>query len=250
MQSWVRMPSRWLRQKEADLILPKMVWVGDGKAAQISALMIYIVMVHHARRLDQLDREDVINGDELPYQNGEVNLSYSDMQKITDLSRTMVSAGIKILVGYGLIQRLPESKGLGKKARYIVDDFDGAFGWAKLPMRKLYRSGVITAFGDFNLRKRTELDALKIYLIIVAFRDRNANETRISFDKISDYTGVTRNYIKAALSFLVVQNLIQVDKHLNEGSELMNHNVYRVRHIESTIHAGTSANSFDTKRPS
>ena len=244
MQSWVKLPTRWLRQSNIQLILPTMAWRGDRKSNYIACLMIYIVFVQHARRYTNEDFDDIANEVELPYEDGEVNLSYNDLQEITGLSRVKVSSGIKLLIDYGLISRIGDDNIIGKKARYRLAHCEDRYGWGKLPYRKLYGGGKLRAFQEFHLRKRTELDALKIYLVLIAFRDNQSNSTRISFDKISDYTGVHRSLIKAALSFLVVHNLIQVDKHLNDDSDVRNHNVYRIRHIDPVRHAGTDSNSF------
>lgn len=247
MQSWVKMPTRWLREQDGVKLLPGMKWQGDEKSSHIACLMIFIVFAQHARRFTHEDRADEINDVDLPYVDGEVNLSYNDLQEITGLSRKKVSEGIQLLVRYRLVFRLDEAYVSGARMRYQMPGVSDAFGWGKLPWRRLYSSRKIVAFQDFKLRKRTELDALKIYLIIIAFRDTNSNSTRISFDKITEYTGIHRSYIKAALSLLILHNLIQVDKHLNDDSDVRNHNVYRVRHVDPYRHAGTDANAFDDR---
>lgn len=247
MQSWVKMPTRWLREQHTDKLLPRMKWQGEEKSSYIACLMIFIVFSQHARRYTKADLDDEANEVALPYIEGEVNLSYNDLQEITGLSRIKVAEGVALLVKYKLVSRMDAQYLPGTRMRYQLNGVSDDLGWGKLPWRKLYTGGRMVAFQDFKLRKRAELDALKIYLIIIAFRDTASNSTKISFDKISEYTGIHRSYIKAALSILILHNLIQVDKHLNDDSDVRNHNVYRVRHVDPYRHAGTDANAFDER---
>ena len=44
MKDWVKMPTDWIRNKEAPP-LAKLRWKGENKAAQIAALMLYLAIV-------------------------------------------------------------------------------------------------------------------------------------------------------------------------------------------------------------
>lgn len=110
------------------------------------------------------------------------------------------------------------------------------------------------AFKEFKLRKQVELNALKIYFLIAALRDNQENVARVSYKKISEYTGVSEGSIRSALTFLVHCQLIHIDndplkEKVSEERKLQDYsayedvtrslNIYRLVHVEPYIHRGT-----------
>jgi hypothetical protein len=93
-------------------------------------------------------------------------------------------------------------------------------------------------FRDFHLRRRAELDALKLYYLFIAFRDNATNETFISYDKIAEYTGVERGNIKRGQSLLVTHDLVNVDYARSNASEFGVKNSYRLVGLEPNQHMG------------
>ena len=55
-------------------------------------------------------------------------------------------------------------------------------GWAKLPYKSMYSASTIAAFTDFQLRRVAELDALKLFFLFVARRDRENNVANIGYE--------------------------------------------------------------------
>lgn len=98
----------------------------------------------------------------------------------------------------------------------------------------------VQAFTSFKLRSKVELHALKIYLVIVAFRNNSTNYTQLSYEKISEYAFVQKNDIKSALSLLVTNKLIQIDSISTELNEFSTSNIYRLCHLEVYKHRGTN----------
>ena len=94
MKEWVKMPSDWIRDKDQSL-LPSMKWSGDNKADQIAALMLHIVLVHHANPEPVTDRQDI----------GLVKLTYSELGAIVGISRAKISGGLKLLDKMNRIER-------------------------------------------------------------------------------------------------------------------------------------------------
>jgi hypothetical protein len=107
---------------------------------------------------------------------------------LTGLSRAKVSKGLDALENTKVIEREPDdARSIYKLAYYNV-----SAGWAKLPLKSMYSSGTIAAFMDFRLRRVAELDALKLFLLIVARRNRTTNITNIGHEKIEEYTNIRR----------------------------------------------------------
>jgi hypothetical protein len=197
MREFVKMPSAWITD-QAKPGLSQLKWGGHDNAGKIAALMLYIAIAHHVNQ--EPDREHA--------EAGFAKLSYSDFEKIVGLSRAKISAGLKNLEEQGI---LAINKG-EKTSVYQLVGFNPKQGWAKLPLRNFYHDGSIKVFSEFHLRKKTELNALKMYLLVAAFRHNEINHTVISYEKIHLYTGIPENDIRSAISLLVTWNLIQVDR--------------------------------------
>lgn len=230
MKEWVKLPTEVFRNF-AISPLGKMTWKGQNKSDYIAALMVYIVLVHHVN-----DHDSISAGGK-----GTVTLSYDKLCDLTGVSRTKVSKGLKVLESVSMIE-----KGfIGRANVYSITNFLCKSGWAKLPAKGLYDKGMsrVEAFASFKLRSKIELHALKIYLVIAAFRNNTTNHTQLSYEKISEYSFVQKNDIKSALSLLVANKLIQVDSIPTELNEFSTSNVYRLCHLEVHKHRGTIGRS-------
>lgn len=224
MDDFSKIPTRWMKDDKPETLLRDFKWQGKEKSDYIASLMIYICIAQHVQE-----------------ERGKISMSYSDISGLTDLSRAKVSAGISILKD----KRIISVSGDNKTNSYELLWRENDKGWAKLPVKSMYNKdySCIVPFKDFHLRKKVELDALKLYLILVAFRDEKTNSTVMKYETISDYTGITTNDIKSASSFLVSMNLINVDKSNIEDYEIKRwRNVYRINGINRYRHAGNSPN--------
>jgi hypothetical protein len=207
---WVRLPNGWIEAKG----LRSIRW-NDKGAENVAGLMLLVAIAH---RVDQ------------DYGGGRV--TYDELQKASGLSRTLIASGLQVLTDAGRIERLGKS-GLA------LAEFEPAANYAKLPVRKLYDGEEIIPFQDFTLRNRIELDALKLYLLFASRRDRHANLTNLTYDKIDAYSGVDRQRIKRAIDLLVVRNLVRVDQRPSRVSELGISHGYRLAGLDDYVHAGT-----------
>lgn len=231
MREWVRMPSFWLRD-ENNLPLPAMRWSGPQKADQIAALMLYIVLVHHAN-----DKPNAINPDA-----GMCSMTYTQLSDVTGLSRAKVAGGLKILLKLGVISAV----GTGRKNVFKITNFENRGGWGKLPAKGLYSKEFrrIDAFHTFHLRTKNELNALKVYLMVVALREDASNYAKVGYDKLSRYTGIHRNELKSAISLLINLNLLQVDSGASDVNQYATVNMYRPCYLEAYKHRGTVGRSL------
>ncbi|PAY03171.1 hypothetical protein CKO50_01195 [Pseudoalteromonas sp. HM-SA03] len=226
MKEWSRMPSYWIRD-ENSLPLSKMKWTGCNKADQIAALMIYIVMVHHANDEPTTKHPEV----------GTCELTYTRLSDITGLSRAKIAGGLRVLLNLEIIEDIS----VGRNNIFKITNFENRSGWAKLPAKGLYSKDLsrIEAFHSFHLRRKNELNAMKVYLVILALRSDAKNYAIVSYDKLSMYTGIHRNELKSAISLLINLNLLQVDSGVSDMNEYATVNMYRPCYLEPHKHRGT-----------
>ncbi len=215
LQQWVRLPTTWIRSHG----LRAFRWAGAERSDNTAGLMLLLPIAHHA--------DD---------QTGIAHLTYNELGGATGLSRAKISGGLSVLETHGLIARDVE-----RRSAYQLCNYDPERGWGKLPARRLYASDDdIIAFRHFHLRRPAELDALKLYYLIAAFRDRATNQTYISYDKIAEYSGIERGNIKRGQSFLVTHDLIQVEYAPSSASEHGMKSSYRLVGLEPSKHMGTT----------
>jgi hypothetical protein len=172
---------------------------------------------------------------------GIARLTYDMLCAATGLSRAKLSNGLDVLERIKVVTRTPEGRSTYKLANYNPQG-----GWAKLPARSMYSAGRIAAFDDFSLRRATELDALKLFFLFVARRDRDTNMANISYDKIREYTSIERPRIKAALSFLASLSLVYVEQVPSSVNDHGVANAYRVVGVDSYVHMGTRGRRMDS----
>jgi hypothetical protein len=118
--------------------------------------------------------------------------------------------------------------------------YDPTSGWAKFPASGLHHNGVVRAFTEFRLRRRAELDAMKLYYLFAARRSRQTNPANISYDRIEEYSGVARNHIRGALTVLGANGLVHVERLPSDLSDYGVSNAYRLSHLDPYRDMGTT----------
>lgn len=190
LPQFVKLPSAWIDKGG----LRDFRW-GKNGGDEIAALIVLAVIAHHMAPATGIAR-----------------LGYDALMEKASLSRAKISAGLKILVLRGII----ETNVLGRGS-YHLCGYDPSRNWSMFPARGLYRNDIVEAFKEFRLRRRTELDALKLYFLFAARRDNTRHVAVIGFDKIAEHSGVSTNYIKSATSVLAANSLIHVE-HIKDPS--------------------------------
>lgn len=219
MKEWIMLPTGWIRDGK----LTAFRWTGGGGSANTAALMSLICIAH---AIDDT---------------GETKLTYDQMCLATGLSRAKLSEGLSVLAERGLIERSPSGR-----STFRLVSFNPKAGWGKLPAKRLYRKdGQITGFEDFKLRHPVELAALKIYLLIVAFRANATNLTHLSYDKFEELAGIERSRIKKALSLLINAGLIHIERAPSTANDHAMSNSYRLVGLDPYRHLGTTGRSDD-----
>ncbi len=217
---WTRLPSNWIEQGG----LKYLRWEKGQGGDNIAALMALMVIAHHS------DADT-----------GIASVTYDVMCKATSLSRPKLANGLDILDDVKIIDRAPQGR-----STFRLCNFSREGGWAMLPAKRLYSaSGKINAFVDFRLRSQTELNALKLYFLFVARRGRDTNLANISFDKITEYAGVDRTQIKAAISLLASSSLAYLERVPSNLNSYGVANAYRLAGLDSYRHMGTMGRRMD-----
>lgn len=219
LPSWVKLPNRWIE----DGGLKAFRWTRGEGANEIAALMALTVISHH-----------------IVPDTGIARLTYNAVCERASLSRAKLSAGLDVLSERKLIER-----GVDGRGTYHMADYDPVSGWAKFPAQGLYRNGVVTAFSQFHLRLRSELDALKLYFLFASRRDRQTNMASITYDLIAEYSGVQRDHIRQALSLLAANALVHIEHVPSSWSENGIANAYRLAHLNTSQHMGTTGRRSD-----
>ena len=165
-------------------------------AGSVAALKVYLALCLNATRAPTALLEEA----------GLAKLSYSDLCRLTNLARATVSRGLDILKEKGLI----EARAQGRSTVYKVINFDAKSDWAKLPLKLCSANDNKLAF--FSARNSLHLGALKLYMLILASRQRNQNHAAIGYDRIVEQTGMRRDTIRQAISLLTELKLVVIDR--------------------------------------
>jgi DNA-binding transcriptional ArsR family regulator len=209
---WVRLPTNWINEKR----LSDLRWGRGGSGSNNTAALMSLIAMAHA-------------ADETT---GASRITYTMLGDVTGLSRAKLARGLEILREMGLIERGEE------RSRYKLADYDPNRGWAKLPAKSMYHGDTISAFEDFKLRHRAELDAMKLFLLFIARRSQSTNAANIGYTAIEEYSGIERGRIKTGISLLTSLMLIQVDQVPRFNEPGVSH-AYRMVGIEPYHHMGT-----------
>jgi hypothetical protein len=217
LQPWVKLPTSWIQSTG----LKQFVWKQGEGSDSVAALLLLFPLAHFTSP-----------------DSGEIKLTYDDLNRATALSRTKISSGLTLLEKADVLIR--ETK---HQSRYRLLGYgEEGVPWAKLPAKNLYLSnGELTFRQSMFMRNRAELDALKIYLALVARRDNDKNAVYLSYEKITEYTGVHRNRIKAATSFLAGNGLISMENIKSQVTDLGSALIYRVTHVDPYKNMGTQS---------
>jgi hypothetical protein len=217
----MRLPSGWIDRHD----LKQLSWHYRGKGADNIAALMALTAIAHAADEDT----------------GVARITYDRLCEVTELSRVKLSNGLNVLKRIKLVKPGPDEA----RSTYQLVEYDPSRGWAKFPVRSMYSAGRITAFNDFRLRRRVELDALKLFFLFVARRDQRTNLANIGYEKIEEYSGVKRDNIKPAISFLASLSLVYVEHLPSRANVFGVSNAYRIVGIDPAVHMGTRGRGMD-----
>jgi DNA-binding transcriptional ArsR family regulator len=204
MTAWAKLPNAIA--KGEDLLgtaLSTLSWRGHRTTA-IASLVILITL---AIRLNQSHR-----GKPFPQEANEtrVAVSYNDLCDLTGFAKATVCKALSLLEGMNAI-RIHQQ---GRSNVYELLGVNKGGEWCQLPQDYLIGHGGHTKIQRLNSLPSTliALDAMKVYFLLMVYRNSRFNTTAISYSKITKYTGIRRENIYKALSFLVAHELISVSE--------------------------------------
>lgn len=193
---WGRFPSNWVKEKQ----LMKFPAGLGGKAT--AALKIYLALgMYSSYSANQ----------EFPYP-GSARLSYNELGELIGYSRSYVSIGLQMLQHRNRI--VIEQPGKSQILRF--PDFDPERHWVKIPAKHLYEQpyeATHRRLASLPSRGPSTLNALKLYLTLLTFRNNTSRHSLLSFDNITIYTGIPRKKIRRAVDCLSNYGLCHVDGH-------------------------------------
>lgn len=206
MSIWSKMPSRWVRQGGLKQFRAK------SAGTNAAALKLYMTVAMFANFKAS---PDIV----VP---GFARLSFSNLEDLCNISRQYVGCGLKVLASHELV----DIHKTGNANGYFLTGYDD-IGWAKLPRSYLLEK--TSRFAGLPIRGVLHLEALKLYLALVTFRDNNAQTVWLSYDKIEEYTGIPRRRIRRSIDVLINHEWISLAAHSDGIGDRKATNVYILR---------------------
>jgi len=166
----------------------------------------------------------------------QVVATYEDLMVLTNLSRGPIAKGLELLRELGAITTVKSGNG----CIYTLQGIDKPGHYCELPqghlldgqvvMRRL--RGLHTA-----IKNRSSLDAMKLYMLLLALRDRDWNVTRVSYSVIREYTGMRKEDISVAVQLLQGAQLIRLarDEEVPLKGRQHRHNRYIISGLRGKV---------------
>lgn len=193
LPAFARLPIKWIQSGEVAKFDSRI----DGQAisrteqnSSIAALRLFVSLCMIA-----------------DYHSGQVKTTYPRLIALSGLSRPIVARALKRLVKERLLEKIekPIREGTALQMAGWGEPFHG-----KLPKARLYdgSNSQLLVMHQFEF-SALSLYALKVYLVICAYRDRkNSNIATINYATISRQTGVPLHQIPSSLNRLYHLELI------------------------------------------
>lgn len=207
---WSRLPTAWINQGGLKAFRSRERLLG----ATMAGLKILIAVL--------LTAENNSAAEIGPGQ-GSASLSYDDLMDSTGLSRGSIAQGVALLRDAGIVTVRQE--GRGKRNRYFMRDYGAGDHYTKISNLALYRhpsTTRVTVLCELSTRSEADANALKLYLLLCAVKDRKSAFAMVSYERINEVTGIPEAKIRPAISVLIEHRLIDVDRE-KSTSEKRNH---------------------------
>ncbi|MGG6349140.1 hypothetical protein [Pseudomonas putida] len=206
---WAKMPKGWVTsgglKKFSELNAEKHVDL-VAMNTSLAALKVYLAICTRAN-----------------YHTGIAKTTYEELGNLVGHARNVVGRSLQVLEDGGYIRR-DTGKPRGGSLIYVENWLEEK-SFSKIPKSWLYHGRgpkkdqstenpetTLVKLKAFGLNKRLSLQALKIYVLLLAMRHRDYPDddglTVISYDKIAEYTDVGRHAVSPAITLLMEMNLI------------------------------------------
>lgn len=184
MMKWAKIPSVWIQKGGLKEFTAHRDIV--DKISAIKLFIIFCIKMEHGK-----DGRFTCS------------LTYEQLTEIASLSRSSVRKGLIFLDSKNIIY----SEGVRNKV-YIINNV-GLSGWCKIPIKALMKNAdEIEPFKILFNRYGHELNALKLYLYLLAIRDNDSAFSEVSIGKITTRTGISAKEVRVAFSFMQTMGLL------------------------------------------
>lgn len=155
------------------------------------------------------------------FESGISIISFTKIEEIAGVSRPMIKGALKHLEDVGLIA----IEKIGNRNQYnVILENDDYSQWGKLP-RELVKKSLC----DMPSRGVKSLNALKIYIYLLANRPNDSQTISITYDDFEKELCISRTNIRGALCILVNLGFISITNSI--GTKPWKHNVYKLNGI-------------------
>ncbi|MBC3876646.1 hypothetical protein H8K38_02370 [Undibacterium sp. FT79W] len=160
-------------------------------------------------------------------ENETVLATYEDIQDLLPISRALLAKGLRHLLDLGAITVTRT----GRNSLYTLTGIEVNGKWCMLPQQHLFNKHSylqrLKFFVD-QIKRPSSLHAVKLYMLLLAFRTNGDNIARISYDNIGEYSGMRREDISTAIQALVAAQLVRLDKDEEKARGERMHNRYYI----------------------
>lgn len=236
--AWAKFPSAWVKITESDDLeidddfddsrelsdypagLRTITWRDHGSSGTAALIVLFgLAIISNLSQRGGRKRQGNL-----------VSATYTELENITGLSRAMISRGLRILEEVKAINTEKD----GNRSVYALQGIDEDGKWCAIPQDHLLEgSDYLKRLQGIRetIRRPASLYAMKMYVLLLAFRDRRRNTTRISYNSISRYTGLRRDGISLGWQILASWQLgylaDDAEDPLRKGER--RHNRYKIR---------------------
>ncbi|WP_150685793.1 helix-turn-helix domain-containing protein [Pandoraea iniqua] len=172
-----------------------------------------------------------------------VAVTYSEFEDLTGFSRATISGALELLEGMNAIT----SERVGRRRYYDLPQTAVMGDWCQLPQKHLIggtASGVLRRLTTLPTSRRACLNAMKLYVLLLAYRNRRINIAAIGYDKIMELTGMRRQDIPEASSLLVAHELIRAQGETDDMQIEYRSKRYRVIGLEAVVGGMVASTAF------
>lgn len=130
--------------------------------------------------------------------------TYDYLESVAGVSRPMIKKALLKLEKERIIKIEPDELNLKTKI-YVFKEFGE--GWAKVPRLRIYNN-----LKHIPTRGKAPLSALKIYIVLLTFRNNGTRRTTIGHEKLREYTGLQATDIRTGLDILINHGFIHINQ--------------------------------------
>jgi len=207
-QAWAKLPTAWLNVNGPQPCpLAALQWQGYRSTGQAALLLLMGLTIR---------RNQSLRGQELDAPCHQVAVTYDDLQDLAGVARGTVAKAIAHLEAWGAIKVQAQ----GRRSVYELCGLERAGGWCQLPQARLLNSSG-TGLAPFrgNRANRNSLNAMKLYVLLMAKRYQRLNTAAVSYMTMTQQAGVRREDIPNALQQLIALGLVSLAPEKGDGRE-------------------------------